>query len=374
MSDATTLTPYDRVMDVNVVMDLARPRHKAGLGNLLILNAITADNNAPVSEDPISTDEALGGLLLRKVDSATNAVYREYKTIDAVQKDYPIDSDVWKKASAYFAQDNCSDRVAVLNLDLSKAYQSLQAFWYFNWTFAVFSKNPSNDDLKTVSNIFETNKNRFLVIQGTDADYFKAVLGQNYTIGIYHTGDQAIDAAWIGDTANLQVGSVTWKFRNLNGIDPDVLTSTELHSLEDMNVQAYVAVLGRNQTTEGKAMSGEYIDILHGILWVQTEMQTKLEELLQNNDRIPYEQKGINMILATGTQVLEEAWENGIILTNDSTGIGDYSITAEPRDEQSAEDLSNRHYGGLRFTYHAGSAIHSITVHGTVNSDTILQA
>ncbi len=77
------------------------------------------------------------------------------------------------------------------------------------------------------------------------------------------------------------------------------------------------------------------------------------------------------MILATGTQVLNRASERGIIL-NDNNGKPEFTITASGRDQQPAQDLANRHYGGLSFTYHASSAIDSITVHGVVNSDTIL--
>lgn len=392
---STTVEPYNRVSDVDVVMNTIRPKYKQGLGNMLILNLInsapaastsaegdkSADENvevpatAPISEDSVSVSEKLAGLLLRKVDKNTGAVYREYSNLSALEKDYPKNSDVWRKANAYFAQDNRSDRLAVLNLDSSKVQDSLSAFWYFNWTFAVLAKNPDLDALKAISNIFEANKDHFLLVQSSNLDDFQTLEGQAYTIGIYHLeDDEAIDAAWLGDVANLTVGSVTWKFRNLKGITPDVLTSAELKSLETLHLQGYTTVYGHDQTTEGRTLSGEYIDLLHGVLWVQNEMQNKLEKLLQDNGKIPYEQRGINMILAVGTTVLEAATEQGIILTDSVTGKGDYTITATARADQSKEDLSKRHYGGLSFTYHASGAIHSITVHGTVNSDTIMDA
>ena len=72
------------------------------------------------------------------------------------------------------------------------------------------------------------------------------------------------------------------------------------------------------------------------------------------------------------TQVLEEAYEQGIILTDPITGKADYSVDTTSRDEQSQQDISDRHYGGLSFTYHVSGAIHTVTVNGQVQSDTIL--
>ena len=133
-------------------------------------------------------------------------------------------------------------------------------------------------------------------------------------------------------------------------------------------------MMGKGQTSEGTTLSGEYIDLLHGVMWVQTECQSRLQKLLQDNGKIPYEARGIAMINATITDVLNEAYQKEIIATDDTTGHAMFSVTTTPRSEQSREDLSARHYGGVSFEYHASSAIHTITVNGTVDSDTIIAA
>lgn len=388
MADTTVVAPFKRPSDVDVVMDVVHPKPIVGLGNLLILNfvdpaQVSAGGKsggagvvpAQKASDKLTEDELLDGLIMRKTDTATGAVYREYKDIDAVAKNgFDEETDVYKKASAYFAQDNHSDRVAVLDLPKEKMRDALEAFWYFNWTFAVLSK-PLDDfsTLKDLSSIFEANKDHFLVIQkATTSDYVQ-LQGQNYTIGLKHDLAEPMDAAFVGAIAMLPIGATTWKFKTLRGISPEVLTSSELAAITKVNAIGYETVFGKDQTTEGKALSGEYIDTLHGIMWVKNEMQTELEKLLQNNNKIPYEQRGINMILSVATQVLIRAHEKGIILTKPD-GKPDYTINAGGRETQSAQNLSDRHYDGLSFTYHASGAIHTITVHGTVNSDTILNA
>lgn len=375
----STIKAYDRISDVDVIMSVIRPQMAVGLGNLLLINSQAkpvesgANTQAQTLSDTLTSEEIENGLLLRKTDKNTGAVYREYKNLDAVKIDYTDNEAILMKAESYFTQDNHSDRIAILDLPAGKEQEALGAFWFFNWTFAIRAK--SDDDkaaLTTLSNIFEANKDHFLVIQTNDVSLLNGLQGQNYTIGLKHDLSEPMDAAFVGAIATLPVGSTTWKFKTLQGISPESLTANELNSINKVNAIAYTTVFGKDQTTEGKSLSGEYIDTLHGIIWVKNEMQAQLEKLLQSNNKLPYDQTGINMVLATATQVLTKAFEKGIILTDDN-GKADYTVSATPRQQQSAQDLSDRHYGGLSFTYHASGAIHSLTIHGSVNSDTILQ-
>ena len=383
---ANSIVAYDRPTDVDVVMSIERPKPTVGLGNLLIINQLSStpaqsgsgntsapSDQAEVPSDKLSADDILDGILLRKTDTETGAVYREYASLDAVKVDYSENEDVMAKAEAYFAQEYHSDRVAILDIPSGKELDALGAFWFFNWTFAVRAKSDDQQsELTLLSNIFEANKDHFLVIQTNDVSALVALQGQNYTIGLKHDTAEAMDAAFVGEIATLPVGSVTWKFKTLNGITPEELTAPEVVGINKVNAIAYKTSFSKDQTTEGKALSGEYIDTLHGILWVKSNMESDLEKMLQDNDKIPYSQVGINMITGVATQVLNRAFEQGIIQA-DANGKADFSISATPREQQSAQDLSNRHYGGLSFTYHASNAIHTLTIYGTIDSDTILE-
>lgn len=369
-----TLTAFRRVSDVDVAMDIVRPRPKVGLGNLLVINYVTAtqDPNGTQLSDKLTSEEIKNGIILRKTDANTGAIYREYKNLDAVKIDYANNADVLNKSEAYFNQTNHSDRIAIMDLPTGKEINALGAFWFFNWTFACLAKTDDNqNNLTTLSNVFEANQDHLLVIQTHDLSLARAIQGQNYTITLDHDITDVMDSPFVGQIATKPVGSTTWKFKTLNGVTPENLTADELDNDNKVNAIAYTTVFGKDQTTEGKTASGEYIDTIHGIIWVKNEMQFSLEKLLQDNDKIPYNQVGINMILSTASQVLNTAYEMGIIQSN-KDGKPDFSISAKPREEQSAQDLSNRHYGGISFTYHAAGAVHSITVKGTVASDTIL--
>lgn len=375
---ATTInsvTPYDHPMDVNVVMTVLRPQPVKDLGNILLLNATSADPKAGGTlSDTLNSTDILNGLLLRKTDKTTGSIYREYKNLDAVAVDYKEGTPVYKKASAYFAQSNHSDRIAVLDYNKSKAYEALKAFWYFNWTFAICVDNTIDDSTVNLSSIFEVNKDHFLVLQTDNISQYTQLNGQNYTIGLSHDLDEPMDAAFVGAIATRPVGAVTWKFKNLVGITAQNLTTQELASINQVHAIAYEEMMGKGQTSEGTTLSGEYIDLLHGVLWVQTTAQAKLEKMLQENGKIPYESKGIAMIGAVLTEVMNKAYEMGIIMTDDATGRAMFTVTTTPREQQSQKHLSERFYDGASFEYHASSAIHTITVNGTVDSDTVLAA
>lgn len=393
-----TVFPQNR--DVNVIMTTVHPQPFRRLGNLLILNKVTAPSTPqtpgnttrstqgtngtseqdagttplPKNANGVNQTDVENGVLMRKTDSASGATYRELTSAEAAESEgYDASTDVYKSVDAYFKQARPSDRVAVLDYVDKKLDDALQAFWNQNFTFIVFATPGITPDATIVSNDCEANKDHFVVLQSNKPDDFPQLGGQNFTIGVVHDLSERMDVALVGSIANEPVGSVTWKFKELTGITPQDLSVNELAAINKVRGIAYETVNGEPQTSEGKVLSGEYIDAIHGEIWVQVHMASALQKLLHDNDKIPYETKGINMILATGTQVLEQAYEQGIILTDEVSSKGDYSITASPRSAQSAADLSNRHYGGLSFKYHMSGAIHTITVYGTVDSDTIIQ-
>lgn len=412
MANGETVAPFDRVTDVNVIMTIVHPQPIVGLGNMLILNKVTEPATlAPAADDSVSPADAgttgnsasgkttgvdstgtktpatpagrafsnslsnkdrMNGILKRKVDEKTGALYREYRNLDAVEVDYPEGTQIYKEAEGYFAQANHSDRVAVLDYVDGKIEDSLKDFWYFNWTFAIYPQNKFDDETVLLSNIFEANQDHFLVMQSNDLAKFEKFYGQNYTIGLKHDENEPMDSAFIGAVATKPVGSTTWKFKTLNGITPEDLTTQEKSGLDTTHAIGYIYSDGSPQTSEGFTLSGEFIDLLHGEIWVKTTMGHRLERLLKDNDKIPYNATGISMLQATATSVLEEAFQMGIVQVKESNGKGDYTVTATPRSAQSRDDLSKRHYGGLSFTYHASSAIHTLTVNGVVQSDTIL--
>ena len=368
--------PFKKKSDVNVSISIVHPKALTGLGNMLILHKQATTPAAPSGQDEASsvTDLRANGIIYDKTDEVSGANYREYANTDAIEVDYDVDSPVAKKAASYFSQDNPSDRIAVLSYPAGKLPDALKAFWFNNWVFSIFDEK-NLDDAKAVSNIYEANRDHFIIIETDTPSDFVPFVGQEFTIETVSKHKDDIDSALLGKVANKQVGSQNWKFKQLKGVTPDDLKLDELDEISRLHAIAYTTVGGINtalpETTAGTTASGEYIDSLHGDLWVKVNIEDRIQTLLQTNDKIPYDQHGIDLISSQVNMVLAQAVNNGIIKIDDKTGNGIYSVTASPRSEQSQKDLSDRHYGGISYQYERSGAIDTVTVNGTINADTL---
>ena len=79
-------------------------------------------------------------------------------------------------------------------------------------------------------------------------------------------------------------------------------------------------------------MSGEFIDALHGDHWVKSNIETNVQRLLSTTDKLTFDSNGIALLDTTVANVLETAFNNGIV-DIDETGVGNYSVTALGRQD-----------------------------------------
>lgn len=360
----TAIAPYTRITDVIVNLKVQQPIPSIGFGNFLLLNKLAAEGTAPANA---TTND---GLLSTITDSTTGAVYKEYSNLDALVLDYDASTPTYAKAASYFEQDEASDRIAVLTYPEGKLQESLGAFWFKDWYFMSFVENDPID-MTLASNIAEANVLKFLVTQVEKVEDFATWEGNDFTINLVHPLDQVADAGLVGSVASKPVGSVTWKFKQIKGITSVAYSDTDFAAITKHHAIAYINVNGVDETSEGWVSSGDYIDSLHGDTWIKVMVQNNVQEAFQKNDKIPYEKSGIDLLTGIVSNTLQTGYEQGIILTDEATKKGDFSVSATDRDAQSLEDLSKRHYGGISFTYHRSGAIHSATINGLVMSDTI---
>lgn len=364
------MTDNLRVSDVVVKLTVASPTAVTGLGNLMIITQ--TGTSVP------ATATANDGLMTNITDDNTKSAFKTYASLDALAKDYQSTTSVYKKAAAYFDQENASDRISVMSYASGKVEDSLRAFWNQDWTFAIWDGNGSTDtasstlaDQATAATLFEAQEDHILVLQREQASEFSSMTkGNDYTVGCVHSLSEPMDAALVGACASLTVGSITWKFKKLNDVSPEDLTAGQVTAITAAHCIAYANVHGRAQTTEGTVLSGEYIDEIHGEMWVKVNLEANLESLLQSNPKVPYDATGIAMIQGVVTSTLQVATDQGIVLVNDN-GKGDFAVSSTPRSAQSATDLSSRRYTGCTFRYTPSGAVHTVEVNGVVDSTTV---
>ncbi|MEB7774838.1 DUF3383 family protein [Enterococcus faecalis] len=292
--------------------------------------------------------------------------YKEYTNLETLAKDFANSTNVYKKADAIWKQDNKPYTISVITFAEDSIADAAKSYFYNDWHFALLANYEENDAL-ALSNLIEENEFKFLVIQTSTVEELSVFAGNNLTIGLVHPSEEYFDAALIGNTANLTVGSVTWKFRHdLVGITANPLTVGQLQEIDSANAIAYVTKAGIPQTSEGKTLGGEFIDSLHGDHWVKSNIETKVQRLLSTTDKLTFDSNGIALLDTTVANVLETAFTNRIIDIVDETGVGNYSVTALSRQELNPDDVAARNYKGLSFKYKRSGAIHTVDVTGTI--------
>lgn len=336
-----------------------------------VIVTINVQNPAPVI--------GLGRPLILASSTSTDSAYKEYSSLNAVKADFDENTSVYKKAAAVFAQANKPDVVAVATYsgtggeDPTNGLTIVQAFEkYFDksWHFCLLPDAIASER-KAVSDALEAHEFKFLVLKVEDQSELAQYSSNSRTICYYHPGKtgEEIDAAIIGDAASLTVGSITWKFRkNLVGITPIDVTSDELQTIHDAGANAYVLKANTPQTSEGITATGAYIDFIHGQDWVKSNVESGLQDMLSDNDKVPSNDTGIEMGVSVVTSVLTTAAKNGII-DKDKDGNAQFTVTSKSMDEIPTADKEKRIYSGLGFNYYPEGAFHEMRVTGTVIND-----
>lgn len=332
------------LQDVKVSIDVRQPSALIGLGTPLIL-----------------------------VEDATISIptYKEYFTIDGLAEDFAkTDAGYLYGAKIMNQGNNRPEKVAIAkynSADSIKPEQVLEQFFYNDFYFVLVA-DATQAEKTAIADVVEANGLK-IVVYATDSEAeVDAFAAKKYDrlIIIYHSDlGELPEAALVGSVGSKPVGSVTWKFKTLAGVTPQVYSAGQLGALHTKGAISYVTKAGINQTSEGIVSSGEYIDVVHGKDWIRLNVEEQVQKLLSSVDKIPYTDAGIAQLESVVTNVLRTATTNGIVATNDE-GRALYEITALSRSSVSDNERKSREYNGLGFSFELAGAIHEATIKGEV--------
>ncbi|NQX68485.1 DUF3383 family protein [Paenibacillus alba] len=329
--------------DVTVIIDIQKPTPRLGFGKPLILGASTAGKP-----------------------------YKNYADIDAVKSDYAASTEEYKAALAIFSQgDNAPAEIAIYSRKTGATPEvlsdALAALMLLDWYFLI-STSAASADVLVIGDAVELNGTRQFFSRSdskTDLAIYKAKKWTRTTVGYHPTITNYPEAAWIGETGSAPVGSVTWKFKTLTGISPVNLNATELNEIHGLAANTYVTKAGDDVTSEGKVVSGEYIDIIHAKDYVISTIQFAVQKLLNKSPKISYDYNGIAQLESVVKTELQRAFNQGIIAA-DADGIGLYSTNFKSRSDVDAADRAARTYNDGSFIFELAGAIHQTTIRGTI--------
>lgn len=210
-------------------------------------------------------------------------------------------------------------------------------------------------------------------------------LGYKRTFVQYSASNRFAVASIFGRafTVNFQGSNTTLtiKFKQQPGVAPERLTVGQAAALSAKNCNVFVAYNNdTNIIQEGVMVNGFFFDEVHGTDWLQNDVQTAVYNLLYTSPtKIPQTDAGINQILTTINQRLDQAVRNGLVapgvwnapgfgaLAQGQTLESGYYTFAPPVATQSQADREARKAPVIQCAIKLAGAVHFTNIIINVN-------
>lgn len=348
----------NKFLDVTVKIDIVATTGSLGFGYPLILATkqtvdIPYTKCADINEvaDILKADTAYG------TNYAESGIYKAAQLM-FMQKNAPVEIAICASKKPALA---VGDATGILDDIVEKDWRQL---------LCIIGEGDTTTELQ-IATYIETQEYKMYFVTVDDLDVAKDIadMGYDRTVMYYYDlmeNGVAVQpyavAALLGEAAGQEVGSFTYKNLILKGLKALDITSNQLSEIMEVNCITNIEKCGDNVTTEGKCASGEYIDIIDSMDFIISQMEYRVQRLLNKAPKIPYTNAGIATIESEVVGVLNKAYRNGIIAENE--GLPLYSTNFRKREEMSAEDRGNRIYTGGKFSFELAGAIHTVKING----------
>lgn len=324
-------------LDVKVRIDINKPAGNSSFGHPLIIN---------VGESAIE--------------------YKECRSVEEVAAaGFESTTDTYKAAAIMFGQNNPPEKIAVCQVT-GTIVDGLNAIADKDFRQIVtVGALGTEETTESIANHVETTvKDKMYFATVATVDGLADIGSHERTVYFVHTDPLAV-AALVGEAAGREVGSFTYKNLILKSITPMDLSASEIAAIHEAKGITFVTKAGDNVTTEGKCASGEYIDIVDSKDYIITNLEYQTQKALNNAAKVPYDNTGIAMLENVAVNVLKNAYNLGIIAT-DEEGMPMYSVDYALRSETTEDDRAERRYVGGKFSFTLSGAVHTVDIVGEI--------
>ena len=291
---------------------------------------------------------------------------REFTYLNALGIEELGEGKAYKIAQRLFMQKPQPQRVAIIG-KVGKAVEVFKKALEANkdFFFVVCTDNDL-DTIKGVSELCQTH-NKMYGVTINKLEEVKIIGKEVFdnTFVAYHNLEDAYLAEGLTVIMSYKIGGKTAKFKQVQGVKEADITLTDLHLLHENKLFTYIKKLGVLQTTEGKVLSNEYIDVVLGEYWIRFRMEERMQRLALVQDKIPYTNRGIAMLVSVAERVLNEAVDMGIVEE------GQYRVDFRRREDVDSNEVANRVYNHILWTAMLQGAIHSGQISGILTYDIV---
>ena len=224
--------------------------------------------------------------------------------------------------------------------------------------------------IETQIKIFGTASDDLNIINqaaGTDTTSIAAILnnaGYVRSFVIYHeeASDDYPECAWFGNCLPFVPGSETWAFKTLATISYSNLSSNQESNAFAKSCNTYEYIGGVGITQRGTMAQGEYIDIIRGVDWLTSTIQSLVYSILVNLPKVPYTDSGITAIEGQIRKALQQGIDNNFIAQDPP-----YQIFVPKASQVPSVDKANRILRNVKFQATLAGAIQAVQIFGTVS-------
>lgn len=318
------------------------------------------DIQVVISRDTKAVTQAGFGSVLILATSKDHE-YTEYMDLQAIASDFAEDTKEYKIANRILGQNPRPEKVSIAGIsydgtnptDLITALNSIDGDFYF-----VVSPEQGDEEITAISEWVDSQKK--LYFASTANKDLPALLESERTVLMVHNNPESYPAeGWVGRCAPTLPGSITWKFKTINGISESGTTLTEDNEIKENGGNTYIRQGGILMAVEGITTSGEFIDVIRSQDFIESRMTENVFRALATADKVPYTNQGIKIIGAEVDTTLKQAFNQGII-AEDEDGNPMYSITLPTRDSVSTNDRANRVLPDIYWELDLAGAIHAV--------------
>lgn len=329
--------------DVKVNIDLAKPIGQLGFGVPLILLE----------------------------NAAKEVAYTEVTGLDELLKaGIANTSKAYKAAALLFGQANAPKTIAICAVtDDAPTALADSALVSKGWRQLIVVSDGDASEVSAISVLVEGMEGK-MYFAGLDVDDATQITtsGLRRTVLFYCDATEEVPvpvAALVGATAGRVAGSFTYKNLILSGVAAQDLSDAEIEAIHAKGGITFVAKAGDNVTSEGKVGGGEYIDVIDCEDYIIQQLAYRTQKVLNNAAKVSYDNNGIAMLESVAKDVLQDAYNNDMIITNED-GTPGYWVDYALREDTKAEDRANRKYIGGKFGFALAGAIHTVEVTGSI--------
>ncbi len=146
----------------------------------------------------------------------------------------------------------------------------------------------------------------------------------------------------------------TFHAKDLAGVSSDPLTPTQRINLRNKNYVVYITTASRAHTLYGKVAGGEFADKIRFLDWFRIRTEERIATAILNNDKIPFTDRGISVILG---EVQAQGRQAELV---EGFTPGSFTASAPTNASVSTADRNARKLTGITFSAQLAGAIHLV--------------